>query len=202
MERPLTAQTFNEARYFLEVTPCPACGHGPLTPEPTPPPTPECPISLVAVCARCRAGQPFTFLCLHPLPASGVESEVINPTDRPSMLIDLGQWMGLFYSLIGLAARQSVPIITRRLGYQAALCLSEALKFYRPGEELPPPEAFFREDSRATFRKAPEKFTRSSLLGLRERLPSPDRMADRLRADLTPAPRRWYQFWRPRSSSR
>ena len=147
MERLLTAQTINEARYFLEVTPCPACGRGPLTPEPAPAPEPGRPVAVIAVCAHCRAGHPFTFLCLHSLPPVGVDSEIINPTDQPSRLLDLGQWMCLFYSLIGLAAGQRVPIITRRLGYQAALCLGEALKFYPPGEELPPAEAFFRPDS-------------------------------------------------------
>ncbi|MEI7835839.1 MAG: hypothetical protein WCK05_05440 [Planctomycetota bacterium] len=198
MERPLTAQTLNEARYFLEVTPCPACGHGPLTPDPVPPPAPDCPVTVIAVCAHCHAGQPFSFQCLHQLPPTGIDSEIINPTDQPSRLLDLGQWMSLFYSLVGLAARQNVPIVTRRLGYQAALCLSEALKFYRPGEELPPAEAFFRPDSHAAFRHAPENFARSRLLSLRGRLPSQDRMAQRLRVDQTPAPRRWYQFWKPK----
>ncbi|MCY2929741.1 MAG: hypothetical protein NTV86_09665 [Planctomycetota bacterium] len=196
MERPLSAQTFNEARYYLEVTPCPSCGRGPLTPEPGPRPPANLPVPVNAVCSHCRSTHSFVFLCRHELPPTGVDSEIINPTDRPGDLLDLGQWLSLFYSLIGLAGRQGVPIIARRLGYQASLCLSEALKFYRPGEELPPAEAFFHPDSQAAFRNAPEKFTRTRLLGLRDRLPSPDRMADRLRADEAPAPRRWYQFWK------
>jgi len=197
MESPLQARTFNEARYFLEVTPCPGCGNGPLTPEPSPRPKADQPVTVTAVCGHCHGAHPFTFLCLYELPAEGIESEIINPTDEPSRLIDLGHWMSLFYSLIGIAGHLSDPAVTRRLGYQAALCLSEALKFYAPDEQLPPTEAFFTPDSQAAFRNAPENFARSRLLAMRDRLPALDRMADRIRHGQSRTPRRWWQFWKP-----
>lgn len=198
MESPLQAWTFNEARYYLEVTPCPSCANGPLTPEPAPLPAPRQSVTVVAVCGHCRGQHPFTFLCEFPLPASGPEAEVINPTDDPSRIIDLGHWLSLSYSLIGVAGHQSDPLLGRRLGYQAALCLSEALKFYHPGEELPPTEAFFSPTSQSAFRQAPERFARARLLALRSRLPSLDRTAPPLLPS-APRPRRWYQFWKPQS---
>ena len=59
----------------------------------------------------------------------------------------------------------------RQLQLQAAQCLDEALKFYDPDNDVPPPEAFFSEDSQRHFRERPDLFSRQRLIELRAKLP-------------------------------
>lgn len=196
MDRPVQAATYNEILYYLQVTPCQACGRGPLEPESRPEIAPGRSVTMQAVCRHCHDHRSIELCCRHEAPAGGPDPEIINPTDEPSRIIDLAQWLSLFHSLIGIASIQSDHVHTRRIGYQAALCLTEALKFYGP-DETPPESAFFAPGSEAVFRKFPKKFAKSKLRDTKARLPRMERMADRIRRDETDRPpRRWWRFWR------
>jgi hypothetical protein len=190
--------TVNEAKYVLMVRPCPDCGKGPwLVEDAEEPAEGGRPIRIRARCKHCGRREVFDFVCDSALGAEGSDAEIINPSDAPSRVIDLGQWLSLFYRLLERAAEEQTPAAERRLlGYRAALCLREALKFYREDDELPEETAFFTEASRRAFHEHPEGFARQKLLDMRAKLPNLGKMADRVKADRKRADRQWWQFWR------
>jgi len=205
MDEPLRAHTLNEVRYYLMVSPCPACGKGPWVTDATRPTsrpstgkpaegTPA-PSHVDAHCKQCGHRQTFSVLCEYALPETGAQAETINPDDRPSRIVDVGQWLSLFYMLIESASSQKDPVETRRVGYRAALCLAEALKFY--GEnQLPPQSAFFSAERLETFRKSPESFARQRLRDMQAKLPHLDVMARNVSRDDRRGGRKWWRFWR------
>ena len=201
---PLRANSWAEAHLYLMVTPCPGCGKGPWQAERTPSPeAPQnSPSSVWATCRHCSAKREFVFRCPPP-PTDAENANVdsplrwINPTPQPSALIDVAQWLGLFHMLVESAGRAANPHEGRRMTFQAAQCLDEALKFYSPEDELPPPSAMFADSSRQAFADHPEKFARQRLLDLRSKLPGRGLMARRLQRDhATPQSGKWWQFWR------
>ncbi len=195
----LPARTVAEATYYLVATACPHCGEGPLRPlrQETEDADGET-TRIAARCGHCAAEEEYLFACPPDADAThgAVAREVINPSDEPSRLVDVAQWVGLFYRLIAQASAAEDAAETRRLGYRAALCLDEALKFYAGGEELPPESAFFSPAALETFREHPDKFARRRLRDLRDRLPSLSTMAEGVARDARP--RRWWQFWKRR----
>ena len=194
--QPLTAHTFNETRYYLMVTSCPACGKGALqVVSAQRPETPDQTVAVHTQCRQCESDHDFRFVCRRPVPAKGHGAERINLTDEPSAIIDLVQWLSLFYLLVETAAAEDSRSQCRRAGYQAALCLAEALKFYRD-DELPPESAFFSEATAAIFRENPERYTRRKLQDMQATLPSLSAMARRLERDERASQGRWWQFWR------
>ncbi len=82
----------------------------------------------------------------------------VNPTDEPSRIIDVAQWLMLFETIVRAADQQSDPTESRHLGYEAAQCLEEALKFYARGEEWPPESAFYTRSTLERFRQHPHLF--------------------------------------------
>jgi len=195
MSDPLRAHTVNEARYYLAVTPCDRCGGGPwVLIGREAPPRGGAAARLEARCRQCQAETSFDFLCEHPVPDRGPEAECVNPTPAPSHIIDLGQWLSLFYLLIESAASEPTAAGARRASYQAALCLGEALKFYAD-DELPPLSAFFAPRSVEAFREHPERFARQALRDMQAKLPALPRLARRVARD-EKAGTRWWRVWR------
>ncbi len=102
----------------------------------------------------------------------------INPTEKPSRLIDVAGWLTLD-TLLGEKARQAAgraenaasraPV--RQWQLLARACIEEAMKFYEKGNELPPAKAFFNDASRRQFRERPELFARERLIHLKSRKP-------------------------------
>lgn len=196
MDEPLRANTFNEVRYYLMVTPCRACGKGPWEIDSTETPSPPDQITTVnAHCKHCRTQQSFTFACENEPQPANADTDCINPTGAPSRIIDLGQWLSLFYLLVESAASEGSRPGARQSGYQAALCLTEALKFYRD-DELPPESAFFSSATAAAFREHPEKFARQKLQDMRAKLPALNVMARHIERDGRTKRRGWWRFWR------
>jgi hypothetical protein len=196
MDEPLPAHTLNEVRYYLMVTPCSSCGKGPWVAEDD-----EMPVragqevALPARCRNCGAERSFAFLCRHELPAHGPEAQTVNPSDAPSRIVDLAQWLSLFYVLIESAATETSKPATRLTGYQAALCLAESLKFYGDNE-LPPESAFFSPATLGAYREHPEKFAKQRLLDMQAKLPALHAMARNVSRDERARRRRWWQLWR------
>ena len=194
-QKLLEAHTLNEVRYYLMVSPCPLCGKGPQ--EITHPQSAQAgqTTTIQITCRNCEQNGTLDAICQSEVEAGeGYDSDVINPSDHPSRIIDLGQWLSLFYLLVESAATDSSRTSARRGGYQAMLCLSEALKFYGDNE-LPPVEAFFTETTRDIFRRHSEKFTRQRLRDMQSKLPTPSSMAARVVSDQQRTSRRWWQFW-------
>ena len=208
MDEALRAHTLNEVRYYLMATPCPACGKGPWISDATRPAgaVPEDTV-IDAHCKHCRHQQSFSVRCQYPPPetraaqraasqsSAGAEAEIINPDDDPSRIVDLGQWLSLFYMLIESASSQEDPAETRRIGFRAALCLAEALKFYGD-DQLPPESAFFLPERLETYRTCPENFARQKLRDMQAKLPNLAIMARNVSRDDRTTRRRWWQFWR------
>jgi ribosomal protein L37E len=202
MDQPLQVHSPNEIPYYLMVTSCAKCGHGPLVPQdPQAGPADvaegdagadEC--SVQARCRRCGAEHAFRFRWPQDT-AAGAPAEGVSPTDQPSRAIGLGQWVGLYSYFSDASSSADSPAESRALARQASLCLAEALKFYGR-EELPPESAFYCETSRAAFRANPANYARTRLRELQALLPAPVHPA--VPADgqaPQPHPHPWWKFW-------
>ena len=203
---PLSVHSWLEAHLYLQVTPCQDCSKGPwqIQSEPQDPRG----RTLRARCLHCHAEKEFTFECSPAGVGEGagasaseqspeLREELINPSPAPSRVVDVGQWLSLFYLLVETASKAADKAETRRLTFRAAQCLDEALKFYTADDELPPASALFTEPSGQAFAEHPERFARQRLRDLRGKLPDLRVMARRLARDAQKAGRRrWWQFWR------
>jgi hypothetical protein len=198
---PVKIHSVAEAYLLLMVTPCTACGKGPLE---------ACghkPVDLAgaagrkmqAACKACGQRQEFVFDLGYVDAASGAGLPRINGSDEPSLAIDVAQWLMLFEGIVRAADKQGDPGESRRLGYEAAQCLEEALKFYPPGDaEWPEESAFFYDWTLARFREHRHVFARTRLIDLRRKLPTLTQMEQHLleQAAIKPVKRRWWTFWR------
>ncbi len=192
-DAPLIAHSLAEVYLFLMATPCPSCGKGPLhggdplaaedTTAKSQTPSPSqgegggegqglAALRITADCGACHAMSHWVFQLPTATPTPVDQPPVINPTSSPSEILDVAQWLTLFGMITAAAERQPDKQAARRLRLEAGQCLEEALKFYEPGNDLPPPAAFFHEGSRQRLRTHPEQFSRQRLLALRSKLPT------------------------------
>jgi hypothetical protein len=96
----------------------------------------------------------------------------INRSDDHSQVIDVYGWITLHSMIVAQARDTEDRARARRMQMLAGLCLDEALKFYEEDNDLPPPEAFFRDASRKQFQDRPEMFAVQRLIDLRTALPA------------------------------
>ena len=203
-EAVLSAHSLAEAYLYLMVTPCPACGTGALSSaqeqaEVVPSAgdearTGSARVELAGRCTACGQRSAFTFLLSGPVLAASAEPALVNPTNEPSQIIDLAQWLTLFRAIGEAAQRESNKVQARHLGLEAAQCLEEALKFYTdPNNDLPPSDAVWHERSQQRLREHPNQFSRDRLRALRAKLPSRTAMERSLHRP----PRPWWRRWWP-----
>jgi hypothetical protein len=201
----LPAHSLTEVYFYLMLRRCGRCGQGQLQARaPRHQFVGERPVCMVAAdCSSCGESTEFCFSTARwsservgddaapePLP-------IVNPTDSPSELIDLAQWLVLFRVIAEQAGKMQDKEESRRLGYEAALCLEEALKFYASDNDLPPAAAFFTPMTQQRFREHPERFSRTQLLTWQQRLPSLSRMRQVIsQQGKSERPRR--RWWRPK----
>lgn len=194
MDQPLRAHTFNEVRYYLMVCSCEACGKGPwVIDQAEPPKDPDKVATVKAHCNSCHATRDFSFTCAHILPEG--EDECINPTDSPSQIVDLGQWLSLHALLLDKARSADSPLEGHRMAYQAGLCLTEALNFYGD-DELPDKSAFFSHTSELAFDKYPENFAKQKLRDMLAELPVMHHTHPADPQQQSAEARKWWQFWK------
>lgn len=170
----LSAHSLLEAYLYLMIQPCAACGKGPYYAGDAIAVRTESAVAYVSLPATCAAcAQSISPVFSMPRDRMRVDpmSSCINEGDRPSSIIDVGQWLVLSRMISEAAGRSEDKLQVRRFGIQAAQCIDEALKFFSAGEELPDSTAFFTGPSCERFRQHPEQFTRSRLLDLRAKLP-------------------------------
>jgi hypothetical protein len=199
---PLPAHSLAEAYFYLMATPCVRCGAGPLHGGDARPDVSgdRLRLTIPVRCGRCGHQQEYQFTISGDLAQLQAQREErvpwrTNPTDSPSEIIDVAQWIILFRVITEAAAKEKDKVEARRLGYEAAQCLEEALRFYEEDNDLPPDGAFFHESSRAMGRDNPHEFSRERLIGLRAKLPSLEAMeASQRRA--RKGKKRWWMPWR------
>ncbi len=203
--KPLHAHSFAEVSLHLMATPCKQCACGPLRAADFSPrglksaARTRGDTTVTAVCRACGHAHEFEFALPQGAPVEDPDDlyPIINPTDQPSAIIDVGQWITLFRMILTAASKETDKIEARRLGYEAALCLEEAIKFY-DDNELPPEDAVFCDATRARLREHPEQFAKQRLRNMRARLPKTTTMQRRIRRDAQTrtGPRRpWWKFW-------
>lgn len=205
---PIRIHSVAEAYLLLMVTPCALCGKGPLQASGHESVTLPGGSGrrLTARCQSCGHEQVFIF-DLADVRDSNAEATRINPTQEPSRAVDLAQWLTLFEAIVRAADQQTEPSESRRLGYEAAQCLEEALKFYPEGDgEWPEESAFFYDWTLDRFRQHKHLFARTRLVDLRRKLPTLTRMEQRMAAPSVqgerlgtspkPVKKPWWAFWR------
>lgn len=195
LHEPLVAHSLAEVYLYLMAMPCPACHEGPLEGA-DPKPVEDAADSRMTLTARCRscANERTLAFALPEGKGTGADGgpPVFNPTDTPSEIIDVAQWIVLFGAITEAAAREGDREQARLLGIEAAQCLEEALKFFTdPESDVPPTEAFRAESSRTRFREHPHLFSRQRLIGLRAKLPAMSKM--RSKAAQAPKKRPWWR---------
>ena len=200
-QEALATHSLAEAYLYLMVTPCRECGKGPLRADDARPEDEDKPtvrLTLRVTCSACDQREDMTFVIPADTARVGDDtSTTINPTDEPSRIIDVAQWITLFRTITEAASRQTDKQEARRLGIEAAQCLEEAIKFYRDADnDLPPGEAFFHEQSRKRFHDHPERFSRRRLIDLRGKLPSLTTMRRRTEEVGQRKQKRWWRLGR------
>jgi len=170
MQQPLAVHSSNEVQYYLLATPCEVCGKGPSVLHAIAPGDKPQDVSVAkATCQACGSGRLLAFVSKYE--PTDPDSPCISPIDEPSEVVDLDQWLGLYYQLADQADREDYPPRAHELNIRAALCLAEALKFYDSEDELPPESAFFSETTLVAFRQHPQNFPRQLLRDLQAKLP-------------------------------
>ncbi len=195
----LQSKSVVEIQFYLMATPCRACRKGRLNALRQHAEDESSRLRVDVECAGCQDKTTLEFKLDPDAPDSDRNNlyPVVNPTDEPSRLLDVGQWITLFRVVLEAASKESDRIEARRLGYEAAQCLEEALKFY-DDNELPPEGAVFTDTTRTRLRDVPQQFSRSHLLAMRAKLPSNTVMQRNIRNQDSDQPQKrpWWQFWR------
>ena len=176
-DTPLIARSIAEVNLYLRATPCASCQEGPLQgadPDAIEESAGKVSIAIRVTCGSCGARSTLTFqLPDRPEVDRVGQPAEVDPTDEPSHIIDVAQWITLAYVIVEEAKKETDSVRARQRNLEAARCIDEALKFYsEPDNDLPPPEAFFLDASRRGFREHPEEFSRQRLINLRSRLPT------------------------------
>lgn len=173
----LYMHSLTEAQLYLRITGCEKCS--PISTIPQEPKSHiEKPgrVNVVRVhgqCSACGAPQELDFAIEHEVPApTHGRPPAINPTEKRSQIIDVGQWLTLSQIFIQESRTELNRERARILNLQSAQCLDEALKFYDdPENDLPPVDAFYCGSSRRRFRESPQQFSRGRLINEKRKLP-------------------------------
>ena len=107
-DEPLHAHSIAEIHRYLAVTPCNACDRGPLEPEQ---PIDGLETAVHARCKQCGERHTFAFQldANAPPPDRNDLLPVVNPSDEPSTIIDVGQWLTLFRTILEAAETEPAP---------------------------------------------------------------------------------------------
>lgn len=176
-----------ELTFFLDVAPCARCGRGPLcirAPRPAAKEQArELPARVRTHCRSCKAQRTFHVQWID------------HAADQPSELIDLAQWVGLYFLYADQAGKAKTPVEAMAAASRATQCLAEALKFYGP-DEMPPESAFRKEQSLEAFRNNPANFAHTRLRELQAMLPVAADAGLAERSDDKPGPHKaWWKLW-------
>jgi hypothetical protein len=189
---PIQVHSVAEAYLHLGATPCNVCGRGPVKAQAdlTKSDSYSGRYTIATKCSACRNESGLMYEIDPPPTRQEAKSDVINPTSRPSVAIDLLGWLTLFRSILTASEKETDKAVARQLAWEAAQCLDEAMKFYESQNELPAESAFFTEASRKRFREQPAYFASSAWRERRLKLPD-------VRSRTTPDVQKpWWKFWK------
>lgn len=161
MDDPLAVHSPREFEFFLEVVGCVRCRRGPLRVPASREPKAPAPGREEAIrtrCQHCKAQRTFHVAWTD------------APPELPSEVVDLAQWVGLYFQYADRMEKAEDPAEARDAATRAATCLAEALKFY-DDDEMPPESAFRAPTSVAAFQSNPATFARTHLRELKAMLP-------------------------------
>jgi len=208
-EELLVSFSIVERYFYLMTLKCNSCGSGPfefVSKEQSP----DEKIDIWYVrCRKCQHGRRLMFdrtsLLIETEEFTENQLPIVNPSDNPSRLLDVGQWIAIFQAIISAASQQSDKREIQRLGYEATLALEEAIKFYTQDSDLPPKEAMWTEGTKQQFKEHPEIFERHRILQLREKLPGLKAMQSVIKSELadknsktskqSQSKKSWWQRW-------
>jgi len=162
-----------------------------------------------AQCAKCGTERPFSFA----LPGEGNLDRIapireINPTAEPSEALDAAEWMDLARFYLGRIERLKSPTERAQSLLDARGCLQEALKFYGPGDDAPPPGALWSDASRRKVTEHPDAYRRGALETMLAKMPTTERLRQADAPDQREfrkalrqtarrrVGRRWWEFWK------
>jgi hypothetical protein len=190
-EKLLASRSTVERHFYLMVLQCDHCGRGSYELVSTEQVPDQMEDIWYIRCKQCQQGRRLRFdrRKLAVDEATNISSDLpeVNPTLEHSELIDAGQWLALFYSILNAAANETDKKESQRLGYEATLCLEEALKFYTAENDLPVEGAIWTPASQQRMKEHPELFVRQKLLAMREKLPNLSVMKKALMKDVNGA---------------
>ncbi|MBN1492491.1 MAG: hypothetical protein JXA69_21440 [Phycisphaerae bacterium] len=179
-ENVLTIHSLVEAHFYAALAVCPACARcglmiqGTFTVERAGAPV----LGASAGCSHCAAETTLAFdtrLCEPADLQSAAIARmpvIVSRVAEPSAAIDVSQWLTLYRMAVESSEFPSERVLIRAALLEAGACLAEALKFYSPDSDIPPPSAFFSEESRARFAEYSHLFIRDRLLDLASGLPT------------------------------
>lgn len=171
-DRPLEAHSPQEALLYVMICPCAVCGRSTVSPEAPSTSTVGNLLRIIGVCGNCGSSHEYRFaecggdVSDDPL----AQNSPINPTENPSLIIDVVQWVSLYAYFADAASRTPDPQESRWRMIRAGECLDEALRFYDDGQ-LPDESVAFAIGSRELLRKHPSRYRRDHLAGLRQKCP-------------------------------
>ncbi|MGX7674411.1 hypothetical protein [Plantactinospora sp. DSM 117369] len=168
------ARTSAEAHLYMELHPCESCGESGFEPASS---VVEAEGDLASrytgSCPSCGTAREFTFRIPDEILLPGDE-DLRFGDDRPSELLDAGEWLWLADALargapaqpsgVGAEDRQSarIDLLT------AASALSEVLKFVPAGADAVPAEALWSGRGREIYAAGPGRFRRLRLEAVRD----------------------------------
>ena len=206
---PVPVHSVQEEYFHLMVRRC-ACGGPWASTGQTAEPSGNRLLHRVSVrCASCGKERTLRFvLPAGARPDGQAPVREINPTDEPSRALDVAEWMVLARFYVERVARLTGARERAQSLLDARQCLEEALKFYGPEDDAPPPAALWSKASRDKVGANPGTYRRATIQAMLAKIPSEDRLrqadADDQRAfrkALRTAARehigrRWWEFWK------
>lgn len=164
------ARTNAEAHLYMEMNPCEVCGerefvpdHGVIEVDG------DLASQYVGGCPRCGTRREFVFRIPEDVIFPDEEDPVFGD-ERPSELLDAGQWLWLADLIARGTAAEPAPEMTPEQRRQtrldlltAAAATAEAAKFVPAGSEAVPEEALWSETGRAIYHAEPGRFGRRRL---------------------------------------
>ncbi len=156
------ARSRDEARLFLDLTPCPDCGTvSPDWNHSIEDAGGELVSSYAAVCPGCGAEREYLF-GLPERETAGEFPAFGGP--EPSELLDPGQWLHVA-DLFASDVPEDDPGLALAI---ARAAVDEVVKFVPPGLDAVPPDAFWTEDGRRVHDAEPGRFRLDRLLLVRD----------------------------------
>lgn len=188
----LLARSVAEARLYLLLHPCDRCGELEFEPDAAPGADgDQLLIRYAGNCPNCGVRREFTFRMLGDDPGADGDGVAFGG-ERPSVLIDPGEWLWFADRLAASAPadigglRPSEREATVEDLRTAAAAVDEALKFVPAGEELVLFSAFVSDRGRSVYAEEPGRFRRVRLENTRDEL---RRLADEAAAPDVGTPR-------------